>query len=88
MSAAIQTAVPIPPRGARGATHPNRKWPWVTMQIGDSFFAPGYRNGQTCKGSGPVMTTTQAMKQVPGSHWLVRTVVEDGVRGVRVWRLK
>lgn len=78
MTIEIEKGVPIPPqvRVGRKATYPFRE-----MQLGDSFFVPG-------------KTTTQfsahrvsSLKKL-GLEFVSRTVVEDGVEGCRVWRVK
>lgn len=73
----------IPPPSSRGGRP--RKWDWESMVPGDSFFAPGYC---TAGGVGLTQMGVDAGKRVhPGSTWTMRTLVEDGVQGVRVWRL-
>jgi len=60
----------------------NRKFPWGEMQPGDSFFVPS-RTTRTMGG-----TLGQARKQYPDWVLVARTVTEDGVKGVRVWRVE
>ncbi len=58
------------------------------MAAGDSFFAPGYR----ANGSGdPIrkfFNISGGRSSVPGSEWAARNTDENGVAGVRVWRVK
>jgi len=77
----ITSSVPFPDKPpAREA-----KYPWTSMSAGDSFFAPEHT---TAFGMDwPRLTTAYGRKCVPGSVWRVRTVVEDGIQGVRVWRI-
>lgn len=56
-----------------------RKYPFSSMEVGDSFFVPGK---STLGISGSV---SQARKAFGGSY-ATRTVTENGVSGVRVWR--
>jgi hypothetical protein len=70
MTSTLDHNMPIPPMNRARMT----LYPWRTMAVGQSFFAP--------------------VSQVTASHWsrktgctyVTRAVVEDGIRGVRVWR--
>ena len=61
------------------------KYPWAYMSPGDSFFAPEHTTA--CGTGWPRIATAYGRKCVPGSVWRIRTVVEDGIQGVRVWRI-
>ena len=56
------------------------KWPWRDMKIGDSFFMPG-------------KTIIKASREAWAAHHRInmkfacRTVTENGVKGVRIWRV-
>ena len=50
-------------------------YPFDGMLVGDSFFKPG-------------LQCAAAYYQKGGRKYTVRTVVEGGVKGVRVWRVK
>ena len=60
-----------------------RKYPWPEMKEGDSFFVPGKKAKEL---------TGVAMDWVKHNdlNWIFRssTVVEDGVEGARIWRIK
>lgn len=75
----------------KNVTIPERRnkvvWPWEQMEPGDSFFAAGYVTYQNSKGL-KRLVVSNAKLVVPGSEWLSLAVTEDGVRGVRVWRVK
>lgn len=74
---AIDTAVPIPdPRGGLGKL----KYPFPMMNVGDSFFVPG-RGSQGVKGSINYWNAR-------GRKFTTRTRTENGVYGVRVWRVE
>lgn len=73
----IDKGVPMP-TGATG--RPPNRYPWVGMEIGDSFFVPG-RKAATMGG------TLASAKKTHGYICRCRTVTEDGVAGVRVWRV-
>jgi hypothetical protein len=55
------------------------KYPWTAMGVGDSFFVPG-KNTSSTRICNPPTLTEQGWK------FAMRTVTEDGVKGVRVWR--
>ena len=62
-------------------------FPWKKMSVGDSFFAGGYVAGVASQKPGMKHLTTIAGKLgIPGSKWSLRTVTENGILGVRVWR--
>jgi hypothetical protein len=68
----IDKNIPVPSRGAR------RRYPIATMKIGDSFFVPGVE--------AQALSSTIANNRP--KKFTRRTVVERGIRGVRVWRVK
>lgn len=80
--------IPIPPHLL---TNPRRnngsscRWPWADCAVGGSFFAAGY--GTCPGGKEPVMQPRGGAAVVPGSRWLCESRVENGVDGVRVWRI-
>ena len=84
MAVTIDKGVPLPGRSSvRGS-----RWPWRGMKPGDSFFAAGYVQAPTQRvGKEPVMNTSSPRQMCPGTTWATRLVTEDGVRGVRVWRV-
>ena len=69
----IDKNVPLPKRS--GA----RKYPWASMQVGDSFFISLL--------SMPTRNSLYACAKWAGIKISVNSVTEDGVRGVRVWRI-
>jgi hypothetical protein len=57
-------------------------YPWKSLSPGDSFFVPGKRSyGKDA------LPTTIGKKTFPGSTWTTRNIIENGVAGVRVWRI-
>ena len=74
----IDKKIPIPADRVR--------YPMYMMQVGDSVFMPGCANtpGGKLRYVNPYTAGTKA---IPGSKWVTRTATEDGVEGVRVWRL-
>jgi len=79
----IDKGVPIPPP-RKGTGRP--QYPWRDMEVGDSFFIVNGRvnNG---KGDGPLVNTRGGAVMVPGSKWTMRVVVENEIRGIRIWRI-
>lgn len=63
----------------KGLPTPNKRlnrYPFAKMEVGDSFFAP-------LTPSASILTS--ARRHLP-KRFTTRSVVENGVRGVRVWR--
>lgn len=71
-----QSNIPIPRIRTNQA-----KYPWDKMWVGASFFVPG------ASPSGMSATMKYAAKK-RGWKFTRRTVVENGVKGVRVWRIE
>ena len=71
----IQKNVPIPAAKGRPV-----KYPLATMVVGDSFFvATDVRSAV----SGPA----SRCRKKTGYRFTIRTVEEDGIKGIRVWRV-
>lgn len=81
MEIKIDKGVPVPPQQVPGR---KSKWPWKDMEPGDSFFAAGYAT--KAEDGAMVMNGTNGRRVAPGTKWCARTRVENGVKGVRVWR--
>jgi len=84
MTVKIDKGVPMP------TPITNAIWPWKEMEPGDSFFAAGYVQStkQRTEPKEKLMNPwTMGPRIVPGSTWAGRLVTENGVRGVRVWRV-
>lgn len=73
----ITPAVPIPPIERKPP-----RYPFATMQPGDSFFVA--ENGKRVRDAANQYRRNRA----PGTTWTVRTVIEDGIKGCRLWRVK
>ena len=73
----IETGIPIPKQ--KGTS----KYPFQSMKIGDSFFVP---NIHVSALSGSMINARNSMN-APKAKWITRTVTENGVKGVRVWRI-
>ena len=73
----IDDDVPMPPHGGgRGD-----KWPYRKVNVGESWFMPG-------KGVNVVSSQVSGWKLKTGFRYASRTVTENGVKGVRVWRIE
>lgn len=79
----IDHNIPMPPAALGGARYPFR-----TMEVGDSFFVP-VRPGQTVRS---VQTRVSSAASVSGERmgrkYATRTIRDNGSSGVRVWRTK
>lgn len=73
MTYKIETGVPTPPRAQK-----RRKYPLGDMSVGDSFFVPG----------GDSQTIGASWRRFKPKLFTARTVTENGIKGVRVWRLE
>ena len=83
MEIKIDKGVPMP-----SAFAAKERFPWLEMAVGDSFFAPNYAQSKHMRKNGEkTLSTTFPRTKVPGSKWVTRTVTENGIRGVRVWRV-
>lgn len=71
----IDDSMPIPKVKQPGRPS---KYPFDTMKVGQSFFAPGFK----CRTIGNAARHKRPMK------FRCRSVVENGVRGTRCWRIE
>ncbi len=81
----VDKGVPVP--DARAPGRPG-KYPWEKMEVGDSFFVAGCRSSKSSRGSGTILNLSVPRARYPDRKWVSRKVVEGGVTGVRVWRVK
>jgi hypothetical protein len=74
----IDKGVPVPPltQGRR------MKYPFRQMEVGDSFFVPGVKTSSGFSGC------LHGVRKSTGWTFTCRSRVEDGVQGVRVWRIE
>ena len=70
----VEDGVPIPDKRQPGRPS---KYPFETMEIGQSFFAPGIK----------VRKVGNAARHYRPKRFRCRTVVENGIRGTRCWRV-
>lgn len=82
---AIDKGIPVPAVNNGRST---AKWPFAQMQPGDSFFAAGCVQTNAQKKNGErIIAANNGKRCIPGSKWTSRCVVENGVSGVRIWRV-
>ena len=75
---AIDKSIPLPTDESKHSS--KRIYPFPTMEIGDSFFAPGKK---------PVdLNGVVQRHKAKGKDFTSRAVTENGVTGCRVWRTK
>jgi hypothetical protein len=68
----IDNHVPMPPEPENGR---HMLYPYRQLQVGESFFAPVQALG------------TSRMREMTGFKFRTRRCVEDGVPGIRCWRI-
>lgn len=73
MTLIIARDMDSPPQGGRPPL-----WPFRTMKVGDSFFAPG-KTSHSMQNSG---------RWYRPMRFRCKAVVSEGVQGTRVWRVE
>lgn len=71
----IESGVPLAAKSER-----KTKYPWRGMEVGDSFFIPEAKQTSV---SSCAASATRSL----GIKLATRSVTENGVAGVRVWRI-
>jgi hypothetical protein len=74
----IEHGIPLPPPRSRGVAYP-----WKRMKIGDSLFVP-CPNGHVARVRNQFLTNGRNH----GLRLVSRSIIEKGVKGVRIWRIK
>ena len=87
----IQTGIPVPPRLYGTGRVPGGKYPVRVLAVGESFFIP-FESPERVFTELALRSTISALarreaKRSPGKKFASRSVREDGVAGVRLWRL-
>jgi len=70
----VEDGVTIPDKRQPGRPS---KYPFDTMEIGQSFFAPGIKDRKV----------GNAARHYRPKRFRCRTMVENGIRGTRCWRV-
>lgn len=68
----IEKGIPLP------SFHQSVKYPFAAMGVGDSFFVVGVT----------ATSLHQCMRRHRPKRYVVRKMIEAGVRGIRVWRVE
>ncbi len=63
-------------------TRRKSKYPWANMEIGHTFFVPDASKKQT------ITSSAYRFGKQHGMKFTVREVNEEGVAGIRVWRVE
>ena len=74
----IDKGVPIPKIDGLGRHH---KYPWHDLNVGDSFFVPNATTRRFC-------SSVNRIQKTLGISMKCRTVTENDIKGVRIWRIK
>jgi hypothetical protein len=84
----IEKGVPIP--DGRYTNGGREKYPFRRMEIGDSFFVSdeGRMSGQWLRAKLYTYAASVRKRGVPDLRITARVVEENGVSGVRVWRVE
>ena len=77
MTIEIESNVPIP----ESTSGRRLKYPFESLEVGDSFFVEGKEPAQ-------VSGSKKHFSAKLGHRYICRTVTEDGVKGVRLWRVE
>jgi len=80
----VDKNVPAPDKKeTSGAT----KYPWAQMEVGDSFFQSPreHEDQQRCRNR---LASLAYNRRVHQQEYRVYKVIEDGVPGARIWRVK
>lgn len=79
MKFVIESGIPL------AARRKGQKYPFDRLGVGDSFFVAGDKNHIASVRT--LLSRQIRMGEHPGREFATRTVTEDAVKGVRVWRV-
>ena len=81
----IDKNIPVP---AETGVWGNTKYPWLEMDIGDSFFqAPfDHEDQKVCRSR--LVSARANRRKFHGEDYVIAYVIENGIYGVRVWKTK
>ena len=81
----IDKNIPVP---AETEVRGNTKYPWLEMDIGDSFFqAPfDHEDQKVCRSR--LLSARANRRKFHGEDYVIAYVTENGIYGVRVWKTK
>lgn len=76
----IDQGIPLPSK-ARSS-----KYPFADMSVGDSFFIAESSDQTTFRAKSSVYSAMTKYAKATGTKYTIRSVSENGVNGLRVWR--
>lgn len=80
----IEKGIEMPAHTSR-----RRRYPFTDMEVGDSFFVPlDGRKAENLASSISGSARSGRAARANGRRYVTRTVVENGVKGVRCWRVE
>jgi len=65
------------------SVHAQARYPFRELQVGQSFFVSDPKRFVGCRRSASVM----GLRLGNGVKFVTRTITENGVKGVRIWRV-
>ncbi len=81
MSIQVEKGIPVPPRTGGGDT--TKKYPLSDLEVGDSFFVEGsYEKTKSAQ------VRASQYGAAHGLKFTTRSVAENGVLGMRIWRVE
>ena len=83
MTYAIEQGVPIPSRDDMPRSGPKPKYPWRSMQVGDSFAVPYAPNLYRA-----IRRAAENQRQTSGTRFRVLAVEEGDEKRIRAWRIE
>ena len=85
MTIQIDKNIPVP---AETEVWGNTRYPWLEMDIGDSFFqAPfDHEDQKVCRSR--LVSARANRRKFHGEDYVIAYVIENGIYGVRVWKTK
>lgn len=76
----IDDGIPVAP------VQKTSKYPVADLEVGQSFFVP--LDGKTSTGIQGALNSAAKPERAKGKSFVTRTITEDGVEGVRIWRVE
>ena len=85
MTIQIDKNIPIPDEPK---LHGNTRYPWLEMNIGDSFFQEpqGSEDQTACRTR--MVVARCGRRKLHGEDYVIARVTENGIDGVRIWKTK
>ena len=81
----IDKNIPVP---AETEVWGNTRYPWLEMDIGDSFFQAPFENEDQTVCRKRMMAARANRRRSHGENYVIAYVTENGIDGVRMWKTK